>query len=161
MDLWQEVSPGSGVWYISREIYLSVCICVANRTSNSVVVELRWNGHPTLSNAVILAPISNKYTTNKKNDNDKSMKHSSSDTEITVTRVIHPDNTVVLLTVSPADDSMPMTLDFQLNLLDAVPPPSEDKRNVILFDNAVAQSRVVEEWLQQQQQQRCSSHYKS
>ncbi|KAH9597893.1 hypothetical protein LSM04_005253 [Trypanosoma melophagium] len=154
MDLWQEVSPGTGVWYISREVYLSVCICVANRSSNCVVVGLRRTGHPSLSNVVILAPITVKYTENKNTDKsiDNKMENSS-EMGINVSRVIHPQSTVVLITVSPADDSMPMTLDFQLDLLDTVHQPLKEKNNIIPFDKAVAQSRVVEEWLQQEEQQ--------
>ncbi|KEG10012.1 hypothetical protein DQ04_04301020 [Trypanosoma grayi] len=175
MDLWQEVSPGCGVWYITRELYLSLCVCVANRSTAEVEVVFRWRGDPALSNAVVLAPISNSRgggssssRNNKSNENedgtqcndnrsDTNVEKSDSNCDasgrpgVCVRRAIHPRSTVVVAAVSPVDDTLPMTLNFALEVCNPMPQPAPMNGDAVPLENAVKQSEAVEAWLQRRQ----------
>ena len=123
MDQLAELPPvGSNVWVIPREMYSSVCICVANRTSDAQLVTVDCSSS---SNVTMLA---------SEEDRVKNQ-------PLAVRRVVSAGATQVVAVLSPADDAEPTAISF---VGDVVAKSIEGNLGGALGDRAAAHNTMVE-----------------
>jgi len=126
MDLWAEVAPGCNVWYITRELYSSACLCISNRGILPVVVEVDLSE---IRNVRVLSD--------------------GVEGRNLVARV-SPQRTDMICGFVAQDEAQPMALEFHLRL---VRPTSVAERLELgsvddqTYASAKQQSLEIESWL--------------
>ena len=105
MDQWTEVLPeGSNVWIVPREMYTSVCLAVANRSTVAKVITVDCSAS---TNVTLLAA---------DEDRASSSTHNNKSAALALKRIVGPGVTQVVGVLSPSDDSEPTSISYAANV---------------------------------------------